>query len=269
MIKVHQNTKPCIYIFYIVTILHMSCLFNDGRKTQRRTGKFLTTHLFLENPLQIKLKKTSCSGATEETQTWHRALKLRPSVIKRRESKTENDRIRGTSYDQNQIFLIYWSTKSIQSLSLLSARSTPADPDPTQLEPLSGLTHHHRYYPSLCNDVMVFDPGRGLGEGRNKEKGLWHLQDQRQGVRHGQRWGEMLKRGREMKNYTHVSASIRAVLSPAFSTRQWQSGPNVCLKFKFPHWSLNIISSAQPDHRFALLCPSMNYGSNSTLFLSR
>lgn len=63
----------------------------------------------------------------------------------------------------------------VLSLSLLSASSTPADPNPPlppQLEPLAGLTHHHRYYPSLCNDVMVFDPGRGLGEGRNKEKGL-------------------------------------------------------------------------------------------------
>lgn len=110
MIKVHKNTKPCICIFYIVTILQTSCLFNDGRKT-RRTGKFLTTHLFLENPPQIKLKKT---GATEETQTWHRVLAHAPPVTKRRESKTENDRIRGTSYYQNQIFLIYWSTKSIQ-----------------------------------------------------------------------------------------------------------------------------------------------------------
>lgn len=45
----------------------LSCLFNDGRKIQSGAGKFLTTHLFLENPLQIKLKETACSGATEET----------------------------------------------------------------------------------------------------------------------------------------------------------------------------------------------------------
>lgn len=33
------------------------------------------------------------------------------------------------------------------------------------------LTHHYHYYPSLCNDAMVFDPGREWGEGRSKEKG--------------------------------------------------------------------------------------------------
>lgn len=49
-------------------------LFNCGRKMQSGTGKFLTTHLFLENPLQIKLNKSVCSGATEETQARHPAL---------------------------------------------------------------------------------------------------------------------------------------------------------------------------------------------------
>lgn len=125
-------------IFYIVTILPMSCLFNDGRKTQRRTGKFLTTHLFLENPPQIKLKKTACSGATEETQTWHRVLTHALPVTKRRESKTENDRIRGTRYYQNQIFLIYWSTKSIQCCHFPFC--LPDQPLPTLTPPSSSLS---------------------------------------------------------------------------------------------------------------------------------
>lgn len=116
----------------------MSCLCNGGRKTQRRTGKFLTTNLFLENPPQIKLKKTVCSGATEETQTRQSALTQALPVTKRKESKTENDRIRGTGYYQNQIFLICWSTTSIQCCHFPFC--LPARPLPTLTPPRSSLS---------------------------------------------------------------------------------------------------------------------------------
>lgn len=150
----------------------------------------------------------------------------------------------------------------------------------SQCTPTPLVPHQHHTPPSLSsfslyNDVMVFDPGRELGEGRRREKGIVTSAGPEAGSKRGGKKGWKSKGGRRGWGAGSVYGKpdlvffLSAMLILDLSLWQWQSGEFLCVSECMYYILYYTCTFIQSCHHSVPLCLFVSYEPNPTLFLSR